>query len=656
MLLVRHIFSSRLFFPHAQNAFSRYFPYYLGVFSFVMLFLFFPTSVSSATTFRHASIIDVPYFSHVSLLQNQDDVFALYVSPAFETKFSFSGIGLRWDGAAPNTHEPNVIFSLSFFDASRKSWSPWYQLDPIGKDTPSFWKSGDFYTRPIFPDFAPQRVRYRIENRDPEHIPNITRVELIYFDTRLDISDISETQSVRPLNDEEKKLKDNLQIISREEWGADESYRLRGDGTEIWPVQTAPLEKFIIHHTAGGNGGDDPAATIRGIYYWHAVVLGWGDIGYNFLIDGQGNIYEGRSGGDAAVGGHTYDDKTNTNYNVGSMGIALLGCFESEEKGCSEPHKLTKLQRKPLTDLIAQKSFDYNIEPLGTSEFYGRDISNIIGHRDVDQTLCPGSRVRSQMDAIATLSASKYKKLARQPYAAKFVSNTIQPATFAGDTHTLRLTFKNMGTEIWKSGNVFLQVYDIHDGVSRYRDSTWRTPLGNFVITKDIAPGEKANVTFQLTSPQEPGLYRNIYKLFHNDALISGGETSSVSRVDAMFRATLVKHTVPRAMLSPWKTQVTLKFRNDGVTTWDKNFVLHAQDLGHQTSQFFHKSWLKSTIVARSLEGSVSPGGTGTFTFVFDAPNEPGLYYNRFFLNAPNPKLVVQDGSLIWVTRVDSES
>ena len=59
---------------------------------------------------------------------------------------------------------------------------------------------------------------------------------------------------------------------------------------EIWPIQQAPIEKFIIHHTAGSDGGDDPAATIRGIYYWHAVVLGWGDMGYNFLIDGQGNF------------------------------------------------------------------------------------------------------------------------------------------------------------------------------------------------------------------------------------------------------------------------------------------------------------------------------------------------------------------------------
>jgi N-acetylmuramoyl-L-alanine amidase len=53
------------------------------------------------------------------------------------------------------------------------------------------------------------------------------------------------------------------------------------------------VQKLIVHHTATQNNDPDPPATIRSIYYYHAVTQGWGDIGYNFLIDEAGNLYEG---------------------------------------------------------------------------------------------------------------------------------------------------------------------------------------------------------------------------------------------------------------------------------------------------------------------------------------------------------------------------
>ena len=57
-----------------------------------------------------------------------------------------------------------------------------------------------------------------------------------------------------------------------------------------------PVE-WIVHHTAGVNHDPDPAATVRAIFAYHAVVQGWGDIGYNFLVDADGRIYEGRHSG-----------------------------------------------------------------------------------------------------------------------------------------------------------------------------------------------------------------------------------------------------------------------------------------------------------------------------------------------------------------------
>ena len=90
-------------------------------------------------------------------------------------------------------------------------------------------------------------------------------------------------------------------IVPRSGWGADESYRFSA-GSEIWPRQLEHYVKVIVHHTVTSDGADDVAAVIQAIYYYHAVTLGWGDIGYNFLIDQAGTIYEGGREGGASLG------------------------------------------------------------------------------------------------------------------------------------------------------------------------------------------------------------------------------------------------------------------------------------------------------------------------------------------------------------------
>src|SRR5439155_21711364 len=123
-------------------------------------------------------------------------------------------------------------------------------------------------------------------------------------------------------------------VIPRSGWGADESLRFDSSGKEIWPPTFWPIQKLIVHHTATQNNDPNPAATIRSIYYYHAVTQGWGDIGYNFLIDEAGNVYEGRHSRDYAFGESPTGEDLNGNGvtgahaqgdNSGTVEIALLG-------------------------------------------------------------------------------------------------------------------------------------------------------------------------------------------------------------------------------------------------------------------------------------------------------------------------------------------
>jgi hypothetical protein len=61
-------------------------------------------------------------------------------------------------------------------------------------------------------------------------------------------------------------------VIPRSGWGADESLRFDSNNEVIWPTSFYPLQKLIVHHTATGTGGSDPAATVRAIYYYHALL------------------------------------------------------------------------------------------------------------------------------------------------------------------------------------------------------------------------------------------------------------------------------------------------------------------------------------------------------------------------------------------------
>jgi hypothetical protein len=209
-------------------------------------------------------------------------------------------------------------------------------------------------------------------------------------------------------------------VTSRAGWGADESLRFDATGKEIWPPAFYPVQKLIVHHTATQNQDPDPAATVRSIYYYHAVTQAWGDIGYNFLIDESGRIYEGRHSRDYGPGetptGQDVSGRGVTaahaqGFNSGTVGVALLGTLTSQDP--------TPAAKDALERLLAWEAYAGGVDPEG-SALYTNPVSgqratfpNIAGHRDVGATECPGDRfyaglpaIRSDVDArVAAASA-----------------------------------------------------------------------------------------------------------------------------------------------------------------------------------------------------------------------------------------------------------
>jgi hypothetical protein len=184
-------------------------------------------------------------------------------------------------------------------------------------------------------------------------------------------------------------------IITRSQWHANEAIR-RGE-----PRYADNVHVAIVHHTAGSNSytASQSAGIVRAIEIYHVQGNGWNDIGYNFLVDKYGQVFEGRYGGmtRAVIGAHAMG------FNVGSVGIALIGNYNTAT--------VTPAARAALISLLAWRLDLAHVDPrsrvvrisTGNPRYppgTAVTLNAISGHRDTYQTSCPGSSLYAQLPAI----------------------------------------------------------------------------------------------------------------------------------------------------------------------------------------------------------------------------------------------------------------
>ncbi len=190
-------------------------------------------------------------------------------------------------------------------------------------------------------------------------------------------------------------------IVSREDWGA-----------AACPPRAEPAYgevKFaFIHHTVSANdyGPEDSAAMVLGICRYHRNSNGWNDIGYNFLVDRYGTIFEGRAGGiaEAVVGAQAQG------YNSQSTGISSIGTFSTAGQ--------TDAGLRAIAHLLGWKLGVHGIPARGrVSVVSGGGSTNrypagsrpsferISGHRDANGTACPGNGLYGQLEQLRSMVA-----------------------------------------------------------------------------------------------------------------------------------------------------------------------------------------------------------------------------------------------------------
>jgi len=192
-------------------------------------------------------------------------------------------------------------------------------------------------------------------------------------------------------------------IISRAGWGADESLRTCDADLSTEMVSAA------VHHTASANGYSAEAVPgiIRGFYAYHtrpeaAGGRGWCDIGYNFLVDQFGRIFEGRAGGVAStvVGVHT------GGFNSRTIGVAAIGNFQTTSPSPALLEALSELIAWKFTVHRILAGVNVQMVSGGGASKYPQGtvvtFPTIYAHRDAQLTSCPG---QSLYDALPSIRA-----------------------------------------------------------------------------------------------------------------------------------------------------------------------------------------------------------------------------------------------------------
>jgi hypothetical protein len=279
----------------------------------------------------------------------------------------FDLVGLHWQGAGDVRFRTRDV---------RGRWSAWRPAAPEAEDLPDGprgpWRVGNPYWTG-----GSDRIEYRLIGR-------VKRLRAYFVRSPV------ERIPLRRLSFAESPA-----IVPRFAWGADERIRRKA------PEYAASLRAAIVHHTAGSNGYGpaQSAAIVRAIQRYHVLGNGWNDIGYNFLVDKYGQIFEGRYGGvdRNVIGAHA------EGFNDGSTGIAVLGTYGSSG--------ISAAARQAVGRLIAWRLDVAHVDPLSTVTFLSNGnprfpksapvfLRAVSGHRDTGFTSCPGDGLYAQLPAL----------------------------------------------------------------------------------------------------------------------------------------------------------------------------------------------------------------------------------------------------------------
>lgn len=368
-------------------------------------------------------------------------------------------------------------------------------------------------------------------------------------------------------------------MVSRKEWGSPQ-----GEASPKWKPKYKRPTHIVVHHTATSNNDTDWAARVRSIWYYHTYTRKWGDVGYNYLVDPNGVIYEGRAGGDDVEAGHAYP------FNNGSVGIGMIGNFMKVAPSAAA--------QAALIDLISWKASQRGIDPTATEPITGYTNCGgtltyvrptIAGHRDYkgkacgvtfNTSTCPGDRLWDMLPQIRAAVVSEQPPL-RSVFTAHDTPGNLDPRA----TVDVHLSVRNGGSLEWPAngqGAVSIGYRWITPDDKPVKDDAQekRTPL-----PRNVPFASTVDVTVKLSTPSTPGHYVLLWDMYRDGQGWFSEQGSRALRVDVVIGKGVGDKAAPRSSILPIpvyssNTEIVVRWagedepRGSGVVSYDIQFRL----------------------------------------------------------------------------------
>lgn len=560
----------------------------------------------------------------------------LFTSDTVDAGQLFDRVGVHWI-AAPG--EEDSIYLEVRTSANGTAWTDWRQIRE--EEDMANESLNEHFAMPAQVDPSSRYAQYRVwlTSGDPDAV---ARVSLTF----MDVNDVNQGPVARLFNDIAGAFTDwtrsyvdaapvgATRILTRQDWAADESLMQ-------WIPRYQKVQKFVIHHTVTDDGGTNVAASIRSIYYFHAVTRGWGDIGYNYIADKYGNIWTGRQGGDNVIGGHAYG------WNNGSIGIAALGDYSINPP--------TGQLQGAIENIIAMKATQLGIQPYGADTFTHQEQRsdgvwvnvtsnppNVQGHRDCNyiagqnggQTACPGNGIYNMIPGLRTGAQNGVNN---GYYDMPYLEPQTPRAGFPGAVLTVPVAVTNRGrTAIPAGTNVSYRM--LRAGALIVAQG------GAGTIAAQLAPGQSTTVNVPLTVPAA-GSYIIRWDLQTNGQWWNTLKSTPIHDQwfnSADWSADWIKDNVPNAWTAGETKQISVTVTNDGGRVWNAGGVNPVQ-LGYKwTSDATGNVFPGAN--KTNLPSDVQPGQTVTLAIPVTAPAYPTSYTMTLDLYKQNEFNFAQKG------------
>ncbi len=578
-----------------------------------------------------------------------------FISKVYQSKFPFQLLGLTWNRDLPEGTAADLTIR---FQSQDGTWSDWQHIE---EDQDGAKDNSGLHSYIITDSSVAFQYKALLNTSNKYYTPKLANFTFDYVNGG----------QLSVYNKLSKLIFDSgTTIVSRTSWGADESLRVSKASTNsvalstedadkddstvetdpdmaivktvetdangnklLWPLEyPKKVKKIIIHHTATSKI-DDPETSLRAIYYYHAVSRGWGDIGYNYIVDQNGKVYEGRYGGDGVVAGHAYG------YNTGSIGIALLGNFQTTE--------IPGPMMKSLTGLIYEKAELNNIDPDASGLFRGNVLPNIMGHRDVGKTACPGEYTYDYIPEIKkilgdALDARRHTNFDSE-YSYEEVGNRELLTLDSQSSAQVTIKLKNTGTATWNS-STYLKAGNSSDVVS----------LGKAMMNESsVKPGETGTFTLSLSSSLNGGLVNfDITPVFNGSKKVMNYLDLAAFVSKPLLKFDISSAKADSTILKPnSSSKVVVKLKNTGTLTW-KNTGENKIKLKQTGSSSLNSN----TSLATLKESTVKTGETGTFEFTISTPKTGGKYSLYYAPEMENSNAIVSSSGTLTVTVTSTTS